>query len=75
MEFKKWVEKLLLEIENGVPHYILHYGFINNPSGSTKHQPFHFDQDPTYKNIYVNMTALVYENSTQFFSHEVKSKS
>ena len=63
----KWAEKLLLEVENGVPQYIISMGFSNNPSTNIYDQPFHFDYNMEYKNIFIPMTDLVYENSPQFF--------
>lgn len=71
-EFKKWVSELILEAENGVPHHIVSYGFINNPSGTKKNQNYHIDYDVCYKNLFIPMTYLVTQNSTQVIPSPIK---
>ena len=71
---KKVIDDLVLEAEDGVPHYITSYGYIKSPVNATKDQLFHFDYNETYKALFIPMTYLVTENSPRFVTFQTDQK-
>lgn len=70
-ELASFVAKTVKEMYPDQEKVVLGYGFLVNPNGTKKGQPFHVDYSGTDSSIYVPLTHLTHENAMQYVPHKI----
>jgi len=62
-----WVQQLVAEAYADWPAvYLISYGFVVNPAGSSVEQPFHCDYGVSTSNLFIPLTRVTLNNATRF---------